>query len=74
MRYISSTFGDTANVWKDPAYTLVDALVHYDFDKWRVSVTASNLFDHIYISQCSSTSDCFYGLRRNVIATVTRKF
>jgi len=48
--------------------------VHYDFDKWRVSVTASNLFDHIYISQCSSTSDCFYGLRRNVIATVTRKF
>jgi iron complex outermembrane receptor protein len=74
VRYISSTFGDTANAWKDPAYTLVDALVHYDFDKWRVSVTASNLFDHIYISQCSSTSDCFYGLRRNVIATVTRKF
>jgi iron complex outermembrane receptor protein len=74
VRYISSTFGDTANQWKDPAYTLVDAVLHYDFNKWRVSVEASNLFDHIYISQCSSESDCFYGLRRNVIATVTRKF
>ena len=73
-RYISSTFGDAANAWRDPGYGLVDAVVHYDFDKWRVSVDASNLFDKQYISQCSSEIDCFYGLRRKVVATITRKF
>ena len=42
--------------------------------KWRIAVEASNLFDKIYISQCSSETDCFYGLRRNVVMTLTRKF
>lgn len=73
-RYLSSTYGDTANQWKDPAYGLVDAVVHYDFNKWRVSVEGSNLFDKVYISQCSSETDCFYGLRRKIVATIVRKF
>lgn len=73
-RYISSTYGDAANQWNDPGYGLVDAVVHYDIDKWRVSVDASNLFNKVYISQCSSETDCFYGLSRKVVATVTRKF
>jgi len=74
IRYIGSNYGDTANQWKDPSYTLVDAVLHYNFDKWALKVAASNLFDHIYIAQCSSESDCFYGLRRNVTATLSRKF
>jgi len=74
VRYIGSNYGDTANQWKDPSYTLVDAVLHYDFDKWSLKVAASNLLDHIYIAQCSSESDCFYGLRRNVTATLSRKF
>ncbi len=74
VRYIGSTYGDTANLWKDPSYTLVDAVVHYNLGKWALKVAASNLFDHIYIAQCSSESDCFYGLRRNVTATLSRKF
>jgi iron complex outermembrane recepter protein len=73
-RYISSTYGDTANQWRAPGYGLVDATVHYDYHKWRIAVEASNLFDKIYISQCSSETDCFYGLRQNVVATLTRKF
>lgn len=73
-RYISSTYGDAANQWIDPGYGLFDAVIHYDFNKWRVTVDASNLFDKQYISQCSSEADCFYGLRRKIIATVTRKF
>ncbi|MDR3511358.1 MAG: TonB-dependent siderophore receptor [Caulobacteraceae bacterium] len=73
-RYISSTYGDSANQWLDPGYGLVDAVVHYDFNKWRVAIDASNLFDKTYISQCSSETDCFYGLRRKIVATVTRKF
>jgi iron complex outermembrane recepter protein len=74
VRYIGSTYGDTGNAWKDPSYTLVDAVLHYDFHKWGIKLAASNLLDHIYIAQCSSEVDCFYGLRRNVTATLTRKF
>ncbi len=73
-RYNSSTFGDAANQWTDPAYGLFDAVLHYDIKRWRLSVAASNLFNKRYISQCSSESDCFYGLRRNLVATVTRRF
>ncbi len=80
-RYISSTIGDASNqpyspgnLWRAPGYGLVDAVAHYDFQKWRLSVDASNLFDKTYISQCSSESDCFYGLRRKVVATLTLKF
>ena len=74
VRYVGATYGDVANTWKDPSYTLVDAVVHYNIGKWALKVAASNLFDHIYIAQCSSESDCFYGLRRNVTATLSRKF
>jgi iron complex outermembrane receptor protein len=74
VRYVGSTYGDVGNTWKDPSYTLVDAVLHYDYKKWAIKVAASNLFDHIYIAQCSSESDCFYGLRRNVTATLSRKF
>jgi iron complex outermembrane receptor protein len=73
-RYISSTYGDTANQWQAPGYGLFDATLHYDLRKWRIAVQASNLFDKTYISQCSSEADCFYGLRRNVVATLTLKF
>jgi iron complex outermembrane recepter protein len=73
-RYISSTFGDAANLWRDPGYGLVDMVVHYDIAKWRFSVDASNLFDKRYISQCSSEIDCFYGLSRKVVGTITRRF
>jgi iron complex outermembrane receptor protein len=74
LRYVGANYGDTANQWKDPSYTLVDAVLHYDYRRWRLQLAASNLFDHIYVAQCSSESDCFYGLRRNVTATLSRKF
>ncbi len=74
VRYISSTYGDTANQWLDPAYTLFDGVIHYNFEKWRIAVDGSNLFNKTYISQCSSEVDCFYGLKRKIVGTVTRKF
>jgi iron complex outermembrane receptor protein len=74
VRYISSTYGDTANAWLDPAYTLFDGVIHYNFDKWKIAVDGSNLFNKTYISQCSSEVDCFYGLKRKIVGTVTRKF
>lgn len=74
MRYTSASYGDSANAYRTPPLTQWDALIHYDVKQWRLQLNASNLFDKTYISRCSSTSQCFYGSRRNVLFTVTRKF
>lgn len=74
VRYLGSIYGDPANQWETPSVTLYDAVVHYDTLNWRLAVSASNLSDKEYVARCSSAIDCFYGTKRNVIASVTRKF
>ena len=54
--------------------TLWDATVHYNLDQWIMQLNFANLFDKEYVSRCSSDAQCFYGLRRVITATVTRKF
>jgi len=74
VRYLSSLYGDEANLWKTPGVTLFDALISYDTESWRFGLTASNLFDKEYVARCSSAADCFYGTVRNIIGSVTYKF
>ena len=74
VRYTGATFGDSAGEWRNPSEVLWDGLIHYNFDKWRLQVNATNLFDKSYVVQCSSYSACYYGLRRNVVASLTRAF
>lgn len=76
VRYIGSTEGDTANTVTVPSYTLLDAAVHYDFDKLfpeakglRLAVNATNLTDKRYYDSCSATS-CSAGYDRSVIASL----
>ena len=57
-----------------PGVTLWDATLHYNIDRWVMQLNFSNLFDKEYVSRCSSDAQCFYGLRRVITATVTRKF
>lgn len=59
-------------------FTIVDAAVHYDLGKLsskldgtKVAVNASNLFDKEYVASCSNYAACYYGPRRNVIATLS---
>ncbi|WP_426149426.1 TonB-dependent siderophore receptor [Pseudomonas sp. DC3000-4b1] len=61
-------------------YTLYDAAVHYDLGKLNaslkgasVSVNANNLFDKEYLSTCDGFY-CYYGDRRNVLASVNYKW
>jgi iron complex outermembrane recepter protein len=75
VRYIGESYGDPANTLLIPAYTLVDAMLHYDLShfgpKWQgleLQVNASNLFDTTYVSECTTTN-CVYGLRRKVLGT-----
>jgi len=72
-RYVGSVFGDTANVWRTNAYSVMDAILHYDTKRYRLSLNATNLFDTRYLTSCDSAAFCFYGPRRNILATLTVK-
>lgn len=76
VRFVGATFGNDANTIRVPSNTLVDAAVRYDlgelgtpFQGWDLAVNASNLLDKTYVSECTN-SNCLYGLRRSVIATL----
>ncbi|WP_411704701.1 TonB-dependent siderophore receptor [Edaphovirga cremea] len=72
VRYVGSSYGDAVNSadMKVPAYTLLDAMARYDFNKnWRLQVNASNLTDREYVSACDYW--CYYGEGRNLSANIT---
>lgn len=84
-RYTGAVWGSSGssptaslNRIKTGNVTVADAAIHYDLGKLahdlqgtRVSVNAANLFDKDYVTACTNPTACYYGPRRNVIATVT---
>ncbi|MBL4783153.1 MAG: TonB-dependent siderophore receptor [Porticoccaceae bacterium] len=73
-RYIGETF-DQSNDVRVPSYVVYDASFSYRLQSWELAVTANNLFDKEYISQCTSaihstgarlSSSCSYGQRRQM--------
>lgn len=74
-RYVGSSWGDAGNTFKVPSVWLADAALHYTLDAhWRLSLNATNLFDKEYVGQCGSATTCYYGYRRNVLATATYRW
>jgi len=73
-RYLSSSFGDNANIYKMPSTTLFDAAIHYDLPNWRFAINGSNIFDKEYVGRCSGAVNCIYGQTRHITGTITRKF
>lgn len=57
-----------------PSQTLMDAMVSWENAQWRLALTANNLTDKTYFSTCLSRGDCWYGARRNVVASATYRF
>lgn len=74
VRHISGIYGDEANLWRVGSVTLFDAIIHYDTAGWRLAINANNLFDKEYVQRCSSATNCFYGTKRQVVGSITRKF
>ncbi len=74
LRHRGELYGDGANQFKSDSVTMYDAILHYDTANWRFALNASNFTDEIFVDRCSSTSNCFYGTRRLVTGSVTRKF
>lgn len=78
VRYVGTSFGNTTNTLKVPAYTLMDASINYDLGQaapslegMELSLNAKNLFDKIYIAGCQNNNTCYYGTRRTVTMNLT---
>jgi len=78
VRYTGNTAGNISGttVLTVPSATVFDAAIHYDLaglsprlKGLSAQVNVSNLFDKTYVSLCQDNG-CWYGLRREVIATL----
>ncbi|WP_373959628.1 TonB-dependent siderophore receptor [Vibrio gigantis] len=68
-RYVGDSYADNTETNVIPSYTLFDATVSYRIQDYKLQVAAKNLADKEYVATCLGS--CFYGDRRNVIASVT---
>lgn len=57
-----------------PSVTLLDLVFAYDTDAWRFALNVNNAADKTYVSTCLSRGDCWWGARRNVVASATYRF
>jgi iron complex outermembrane receptor protein len=79
VRYTGSTYGDEANTFKVPDYTVWNTVIKYDLARFNlpgssVALNVNNLFDKEYVSSCFATYGCFWGAERQVVATTTFSF
>ena len=74
VRYVGSSWADTANTLEVPAVVLGDLALHYEWQNWRTALNVINLTDKIYVASCQLASACFYGDRRRVTASVSYKW
>jgi iron complex outermembrane receptor protein len=57
-----------------PAVALLDLMAAYDTQHWRYALNVNNATDKTYFSTCLSRGDCWFGSRRNVVASATYRF
>ena len=84
MRYVGETSAGTAYVAQNgvvlnqplttDSYTLVDAMVGYNFGDYSLSLQAQNITDKTVITSCLARGDCFYGQRRAISANLRYNF
>jgi iron complex outermembrane receptor protein len=75
VRYIGSSFADTANSLSVPSVVLGDLAVHYEWGtNWRAAINVQNIADTTYVASCALASSCYYGDRRRVTGSVAYKW
>ncbi|MDP4006285.1 TonB-dependent siderophore receptor [Methylobacterium sp. NEAU K] len=74
VRYVGRSFADAANLYRVPDSVLFDAQVHYNWDRWRLQVNATNIGDRRYVSSCQAFNSCFYGEARRVLASLSYRW
>ncbi|MBO9831175.1 TonB-dependent siderophore receptor [Xanthomonas phaseoli] len=74
-RFTGSNYGDlNAAPGKVPCFTVFDAMIGYDIDRWTFALNVRNLTDKTYIGNCDQYGNCYYGDQRRVIATATYRW
>ena len=75
-RYGGSTY-DIDNSFKVPDYLVFDSALSFDLETLspdlegtRLELNATNLLDKEYVTSCYSENECYFGARRNVLATI----
>lgn len=73
VRYVNSRYGDQANTYRLPSYTLFDASIRYDLGKLTptlqgmdVALTAANIADKTYVAKAETVSSANYGPGRTI--------
>ncbi|MHC2462062.1 TonB-dependent siderophore receptor [Bradyrhizobium embrapense] len=75
VRYVGSSFADTANTARVPAFVLGDLALHYEWgNNWRAALNIVNATDKIYVASCATISSCYYGDRRRITASLAYKW
>jgi len=74
-RFNGSTHGDAEVVApsKIPSYTLLDAMIGYDIDRWTLALNLRNLTNKTYIANCAYAY-CYLGTQRTAVATATYRW
>ena len=57
-----------------PSYTLVDSTVAFDYKAWTLQLSALNVFDDLYYTNCSIYGSCGNSEPRTVQATLSFRF
>jgi len=71
-RYLSAFHdGDAPTV---PALTLLDAMAAWETGPWRLALNVNNVTDRTYVATCLRRGDCWWGARRNVVASVAYRY
>lgn len=72
VRYMSAFQDGVAP--ETPSVTLLDLMLAYETGNWRYAVNINNATDREYVSTCLNRGDCWFGAKRNVIASATYRF
>ena len=73
VRFVGSTQASNLDLFKVRDRTLADLAVRYVFGqdlRWKAALNINNVFDRTFVAQCSGASFCYYGARREVLASV----
>lgn len=73
VRYVGKTW-DGLGTLSVPAYTLLDALIAYEHQAWRLALNIGNLTDKTYLATCLERGDCWFGTQRKAVASVAYRW
>ena len=76
-RYLGSSYGNVPNSVESPSNVLVDAVTHYDWQRYRFALNVKNLFNKDYVASCfarGATDFCTIGQARIVTGSIAFKW